>query len=250
MSSKNKKEQQAQFVQHRSLVALTYQTLPVYNSVAFWQCLEQTNMFFEVLVKVFRSCVQRQDAQGSNRVFAVMLQRIKKSCECWAYRQLRRFIARQDELELLVHDLCGDVYEMLYRALIDERRSFWEEHFFYMLSCERNHVLQAFMMREGWRQRKQIQYSRRIPRALVAGYDVLLDIEDESAQRMLVAIEQADILRFVLRLPEPLRHVIVLLFWAEKTQKDVAHILNVSDRTVRNRLREACSRLQVYVEEY
>ncbi|TMD92363.1 MAG: sigma-70 family RNA polymerase sigma factor, partial [Chloroflexi bacterium] len=40
-------------------------------------------------------------------------------------------------------------------------------------------------------------------------------------------------------LPDKLKSVVLLVFWEGKTEKDTARILGISDRTVRNRLRDA-----------
>ena len=73
-----------------------------------------------------------------------------------------------------------------------------------------------------------------------------LAVNDEQAQRALLAVEYADLPRLVLHLPEKLRTVVWLVFWEGRTEKDAARILGVTDRTVRNRLQEALKLLRKF----
>jgi RNA polymerase sigma factor (sigma-70 family) len=75
-----------------------------------------------------------------------------------------------------------------------------------------------------------------------------LEIVDEQAQQALLSVEQHDLPLLILNLPEKLKPVIWLMFWEGRTEKNVAHILGVSDRTVRNRLQKALSLLRTGIE--
>jgi len=64
-------------------------------------------------------------------------------------------------------------------------------------------------------------------------------IEDEDAQKALLAVERSDLPLLILSLPDKLKSVVLLIFWEGRTEKDTARILGITDRTVRNRLRDA-----------
>jgi RNA polymerase sigma factor (sigma-70 family) len=74
------------------------------------------------------------------------------------------------------------------------------------------------------------------------------EIIDEQAQQALLSVEQHDLPLLILNLPDKLKPVIWLIFWEGRTEKNVAHILGVSDRTVRNRLQQALSLLRKGIE--
>jgi DNA-directed RNA polymerase specialized sigma24 family protein len=61
---------------------------------------------------------------------------------------------------------------------------------------------------------------------------------------MLLAIETSDLLRLVLLLPVKLKAVVLLLFWEGRSEKETAQLLDITDRTVRNRRREALNLLR------
>ena len=75
-----------------------------------------------------------------------------------------------------------------------------------------------------------------------------MEIVDEQAQQAFFSVEQRDLPLLILVLPEKLKSVIWLLFWEGRTEKNVAHILGVSDRTVRNRLQKALIMLRTGLE--
>ena len=140
------------------------------------------------------------------------------------------------------------------------KRQFWEENFQHCLAFERKHAYQAFMTREGrWYQDEtDPSVSRRIPRSRLASLDHSLcyadgeawnmEIIDDQAQATLLAVEHQDVPLLVVDLPEKLKSVIWLMFWEGRTEKNVACILGISDRTVRNRLQKALRILRSGIE--
>ncbi len=100
--------------------------------------------------------------------------------------------------------------------------------------------------------------SRRIPRSHIGRLDHPacyahgeaweMEIVDEQAQLALLAVERQDVPLLVVDLPEKLQSVIWLLFWEGRTEKNVASILGISDRTVRNRLQKALRILRSGIE--
>ena len=161
---------------------------------------------------------------------------------------------------MCAHDLYADLCERVIRAIHDSMRLFWEENFQHCLCFERKHVYQAFMTREGrwYHQDAFASGSRRIPRSLISSLDQPVhhadgetwetEIVDVHAQQALLSVEQHDLPLLILNLPEKLKPVIWLMFWEGRTEKNIAHILGVSDRTVRNRLQKALSLLRARME--
>jgi len=248
----------------RVTLADIYKALPAYGSVEFWSSIEEPDLKLavplEVLVRCTRAAIACRDDAGRNRIITVIIRRTQTSNEYWAYRVLGNVRVQPGERSLLVHDLYADLCERLIRALMDTKRQFWEESFQHCLQFERKHVYQTFMTREGrWHNQHEADApTRRIPRKHIESLDqpVLhangemweLDIEDEQAQQALLSVEQNDLALLILHLPEKLKSIIWLIFWEGRTEKDAARILGITDRTVRNRLREALKVLRELLE--
>ncbi len=229
-------------------------SLPDYDSSAFWEVIERSETSLETLVKWFRIACLYEDERGSDRLLTVIVLRTQANNEAWARAILRTLAVAEDVRVALVSDLCADLYECLLRALRDQKKHYWEEHFWHCLRFERQHVYKAFMMREGYWHMPQVKQSTRVPRRLLMRIDepletheqmlTTLDIEDEQAQNALLAMEQQDMLLLVEHLPPKLKGVLLLLFWEGLTEKEVAQLLKITDRTVRNRKREAFTLLR------
>jgi len=247
-------------VKRRAALGNAYRALPEYGSTKFWSMIEEPDLkvalSLEILVKCARVAIARGDDAARNRIIEVIVRRTQASNEYWARHVLNAAYLRPKERSILISDLYADLCEHLIRALMDMKRLFWEENFQHCLLFERKHVFQAFMTREGlWlKQHREGVVGRRIPRMLIASIDQPVlhangefwepDFEDEHAQQAFLSVEQSDLPLLVLHLPEKLRAVILLIFWEGRTEKDTAHILGVTDRTVRNRLSEALKSLR------
>ncbi len=253
-----------QLAARRLTLTKAYQALPVYGSSEFWSVIEEPDLGIaqplEVLVKCSRFALANGDDAGWRRIAEVILRRVQTSNEYWAYHVLGNVRVQPGERSMLVHDLYADLCERLIRALMDTKRQFWEENFQHCLQFERKHVYQAFMTREGrWHNQHEAGApTRRVPRKQIESLDqpVLhangemweLDIEDEQAQQALLSVEQNDLALLILHLPEKLKPIIWLIFWEGRTEKDAAQVLGITDRTVRNRLREALKVLRDLLE--
>ena len=241
-------------VVHDPVCSRCHAVFPIYGTDEFWKIVEDVDTSAEVLVRCLRSAVEDGDEQGRNKIFSTIVRRIQQSNEYWAANVLKMLALAPDERRALLCDLCADLYESLLRALVDRQRPFWEENFLHALQFERRHVYQAFMMREGRWCDREVKQGTRIPRALVTRLDqplpqgngstCVLEIEDERANGMLLAIEASDLLRLVMLLPVKLKAVVLLLYWEGRSEKETAHVLNITDRTVRNRRREALNLLR------
>jgi RNA polymerase sigma factor (sigma-70 family) len=248
----------------RVRLANVYQALPEYGSIEFWRVKEEPNLKaalpLEVLVRCFRLGIALEVDAGRNRIMEMILRRTQSSNEYWSRQVLNRIQLPSDERCMFAHDLYADLCERVIRAIMDSKRRFWEENFQHCLCYERKHVYQAFMTREGrwYNQHANDAVSRRVPHSLIGSLDQPvqhangesweMDIEDERAQQALLSVEQHDLPLLILNLPEKLKPVIWLIFWEGRTEKNVANILGVSDRTIRNRLHKALKLLRTVIE--
>jgi len=253
-----------ELVRRRAILATEFQALPTYGSAAFWRLVEEPQsklaLSLEVLVKCIRVAITHEDSAGKNRIFEMIFRRTQGANEYWSRQVLSRIHLPPEERCMCAHDLYADLCERVIRAIHDSKRLFWEENFQHCLCFERKHVYQAFMTREGrwYNQHANESSTRRIPRSLIGSLDQPvqhadgesweMDIVDEQAQQALLSVEQHDLPLLILNLPEKLKPVIWLIFWEGRTEKYVANILGVSDRTVRNRLQKALKLLRTVVE--
>lgn len=248
----------AEVVRCQTSLAQAYDPSPHNASSAFWEAVECVETPLETLVKYLRSADKRKDIQARTRILAAILERTRALNELWARKALGHVVAPEGERCALVDDLWADLSERMVQALLDPARPFWEENFLHCLRFERRHVYRSFMLREGRWSDLGGQKRMRIPRVMLVSLDHRLqqedgsssafDVEDERAQVMLQAVERHELLHMVLRLPERLQAVILLIFWEDRTEKETARILGISDRTVRNRLREALRLLRDTLE--
>jgi RNA polymerase sigma factor (sigma-70 family) len=260
--SKEKSDRDGEVTRRRSYLAEVYNALPSYGSRPFWSAVEGPDLKaavpLEVLVRCVRSAIFQGDDEGRNRILEVIFQRMHVSNEYWANSILKTVSLQADERKALVSDLYGDLCECVIRAVVDDKRLFWEENFQHCLMYERKHVYRSFMRREGRWSSLDGKRSERVPRMLVESLDqpaqladgdtYELNVEDEKAQKALLAVEQSELPSLVLQLPDRLKPVVLLIFWEGRTEKDTAKILGITDRTVRNRLREALKLLQRELE--
>ena len=253
-----------ELAKRRAIIATQFQTIPTYGSAEFWDRIEESQskmaLPMEVLVKCVRVAISREDNAGKNCIFEMIFRRTQNTNEYWSRHVLGRMHLTSEEQSIYAHDLYADLCECVIRAILDCRRQFWEENFQHCLSFERKHVYQSFMTREGrWlSQHTSDSNTRRIPRSLIASLDQPvryadgekgeMEIVDEQAQQAFFAVEQRDLPLLILDLPEKLKSVIWLLFWEGRTEKNVARILGISDRTVRNRLQKALNLLRADIE--
>jgi Sigma-70, region 4 len=228
--------------------------LPAYGSTAFWRLVEEPgipatmSLSPETLVKYARVALELGDDVGRKRILEVIIRYTASGNEQWVNRVLEKLPLGEDERKALSADLCADLCEAIIRAVTDSKRGFWEENFLHCLKFERKHVYRSFMLREGRWNDVHVQKSDRIPRAMVESLDHSFQksdddiheyIEDEMAAQALLAVEHTDLPHLVLRLPDTLKPVILLIFWEGRTEKETARVLKITDRTVRNRLHHA-----------
>lgn len=246
-------EQAIALARHRMHLAQLYTTLPTYGSTAYWRSVEECDIHralpLEVIVKCIRASVVCGDSVGRKRTFEILFRRIATSNQHWANNVLKARHFAPGEQAVFVNDLYADICECVMRAIIDPNQLFWEENFLHCLSFERRHVYKSFLRQEGHWMYSREKKGDRVPRRLIASIDQPAQrtsakspvplLEDEMARKALLAVEHSDIPRLIVSLPDRLKAVVLLIFWEDKTEKDTARILGVTDRTVRNRLKHA-----------
>jgi RNA polymerase sigma factor (sigma-70 family) len=212
----------------------------------------------EVLVRWCRQAWCAGDRDTHNEVCALLFDRLRLVNRRWAAMAIARSNVHWHDRKVLAEELYADLCERLIHAWRDPARAFWEISFGWCLRFERRHVFKALMVREGWTNTSTGKARpARVPRPLMERLDGPLrqegevrwwacEREDERAMREMLAIEQhALLLQLVAALPVKLRQVMYLRFVLEHKEKEVAALLGVTDRTVRNRIQSAFRMLRV-----
>jgi hypothetical protein len=241
-------------IARRSQLSKVFDEIPPYDAVEFWQVVEQTNFPREVLVKALRSVPTMSNTERiCQRLLSIIVIGIQKKNEAWARHALKGYPYGDWDVQYnLCVDLCADLNEEILREILNPRCHFWEENFGHCLYYKRMHVLRSLMRREGYS--AHLGRGNRVPRSLLFSLDQKFalyndsfcnpfDIEDEKAYAVMHAMESSFLIDIVEELPRRLSSVVMLVFWADKTERDTARLLNVTERTVRNRLHAAISRL-------
>ena len=249
--------------ERRVALARLYRSLPAYGSADFWTLLEGRQeesqaLPLEVLAKVLRDAVAREDKQAQRLLFEVVVARLQTSNEQWVHQMFIGTRLLAGKRDAFAADLYADLCELLLRSLLDAEQRFWEEHFLHCLRFIRKHVYEQFMRREGLWRKLTPGPGYRVPHTLLESleraawrteYKEALDVSDERAERAFLAVEQADIAALLLRLPVHLRTIVWLIFGEDHTTKKVGELLGISDRTVRNRLHAALAQLRRVLED-
>jgi Sigma-70, region 4 len=246
LSSSSGLHSEEALAERRAFLAQTFSSLPRYASPAFWQALRARETPLEVLVRCLRTAVALEDDQGRNEMLEVLFGRTYALNRKWAFFALRRLPILDGERDAAANDLCADLYECLFKAVLDPARPFWEESFLHCVYFEHKHVLKTFLLREGYWKDLQAKQGTRIPRSLIESFDRpatvvregfdLFEIVDENAQRTFETLINDDLLTLVLALPEQFKIVILSKFWDSKTDKEIAQSLGTSVSSVRRRI--------------
>lgn len=250
------------FAERRVALTRLYRSLPAYGSADFWTLLEGCQeegqaLPLEVLARVLRDAVAREDKQARRRIFEVIIARLQISNEQWVYHTLTSTRFHAGERDAFAADLYADLCELLLRSLLDNEQHFWEEHFLHCLRFLRKHVYEQFMRREGHWRKLTPGPGHRVPHTLLESleratwrseFEEVLEVSDERAERAFLAVE-ADVATLLSRLPVHLRTIVWLIFWEDVTTKKVGELLDISERTVRNRLHAALALLRRVLEE-
>lgn len=241
-------------IARRNKLSRVFDEIPPYGAAEFWQVVEQANFPREVLVRALRSVLAMNNTEKiCQRLLSIIVSSLQKKNEAWARHVLRGYPYGDLDVQYnLCVDLCADLNEEILKDILNPRCHFWEENFGHCLYYKRMHVLRSLMRREGYSARPG--RGKRVPRSLLCSLDQQFalyndsfwnpfDVEDEKAYAVMHAMDSSFLMDIVEGLPRRLSSVVMLVFWADKTERDTARLLNVTERTVRNRLQDAIRRL-------
>jgi RNA polymerase sigma factor (sigma-70 family) len=232
--------------------------LPRWGTPALWTRLlahdPQASVSSGALVSYLRLAVQRSETQAMRELFILLLGRIERVNRQWALRAIARTPSLRGELAASARDdLLQDLTLHLWREIALEGDESWEIFFTRALGFAQRHVATAFMERNGYWVASDTQRPSRgtaIPFSrLTARYDADERGGNEWPQLVapedgMVAAELADLRALVERLPRRQRDIIIMRYWLDAQENDIATSLGVSTRAVRGALRRAYAKLR------
>jgi RNA polymerase sigma factor (sigma-70 family) len=236
--------------------------LPRWESPALWSRLRshdpQASVSSGALVSYLRLAMRRGETQAARELFILLLGRIERINRQWAIRAIARTSSLRGELAGGARDdLLQELTLHLWREIAVEDDESWEIFFTRALSYAQRHVATAFMERHGYWVASDTRRPSRgtaIPFSrLAARYDTDERAGDEWPELVapedgMVAAELADLRELVERLPKRQRATIIMRYWLDAQENDIAASLGVSTRAVRGMLKRAYAKLRASYE--
>jgi RNA polymerase sigma factor (sigma-70 family) len=202
----------------------------------------------EERVQQIRAALDNGDRSTAEHHFATLLQDSKASTERW----LRRTIALTPALHnASVYPVCEELRQelafYLWQHIADPTRHemAWEQTYWRALIYAQKHVAFSYMCHAGY------WVSRRTTKQATRGVAEPLDgclMDAADAHDALFAAELADVRTLVMGLPPKERAAVVLRYWQDMREQDIAHALGCTERNVRLLLHQARQRLGTWYE--
>jgi len=183
--------------------------------------------------------------QGRHRLardlFVGLLEEIEASCASWARRCVgRTLVIPGSERERLREELRQELALRLWDEVGLGKKPGWELFFTRALTFAEQHVASSLMQQRGyWPTNDRAEPQRSANRLLIH-----LQLEERADRQaspinLFSSAELADLRELVRRLPVRPRTAIVLRYWQDATEGEIAQALGgVTTRTVRNYLRQ------------
>ncbi len=251
-------EQEDYYAARRAALERHFQELPPADTTEYWQRIEQatkeTSLRLEVLVRCLRERWNAGAHQHAKRIFEYMVKRIQSRTKIWAWGIACQCHTDQSQMH---QDLQQTCYMALWEELADDGPTFLIENFLHAFDRIQRHVAHALMEKAGEWKRSGVETPTRIQQQAMLSLNESVDSEeeltleeilgDQSAQAAFEQAEQSsDILPLLNKLPPHLRMVLYDRVWRGFTEDEIARKHQVTDRTVRNRLKQARTLLRTW----
>jgi RNA polymerase sigma factor (sigma-70 family) len=235
-------------------------SLPRWGSSALWERLRsrdpQASTSSGALVSYLRLAMLRGESQAARDLFVLLLGRVEGINRSWAFQGARRAMDAGGD-PALREDLLQELTLYLWRELARRDDESWEIYFTRALGFAQRHVLTAYMERNGyWRARDVAGPSRGIatPFSRLAARCESDDHDEGEWPRLvapadgMVAAELADLRALVERPPKRQRAVVIMRYWQDARENEIAATLGVTPRAVRAMLTRAYAKLRAAYE--
>lgn len=231
-------------------------SLPPWGSPLLWARLRARGplaVSLGALAHYLRLAVRSGDAARQRDLFTLLLLRIEVGNVRWAERAVRRTPGlRGAEAEAARDDLLQELALRLWAEVGRGANEGWELFFSRALAYAQRHTATAYMEQHGYWRRDGVARSGRVLARLLArlrpdgddAEEVGTPAQPADATDHFSAAELADLRALALALPERERVAVVLRYWQQAPEDEIAAALGVTARSVRNYLRAAHDRLR------
>jgi RNA polymerase sigma factor (sigma-70 family) len=251
----------AQADRARLRLAREIAALPRWGSSALWDRLRshdpQTSASSGALVSYLRTAMRRRDTSAAREIFVLLLGRMERLNREWASRTIARTPSLHAEAATVREDLLQELTLHLWSEMAIGNDESWEIFFTRALSFAQRHIATAFMERSGYWVASGVRAPSRgiaIPFSrLATRFEDDERSSDEWPQLAapedgMVAAELADLRELVSRLPERQRAAVIMRYWQDAQERDIAASLGVTPRAVRAMLARAHAKLRAAYE--
>lgn len=232
----------------RARLARELAAVPPEGSLAFWTHVRSTGegaLSLGAMVVLVRRARARGASETARDLFTLLLERIAGQCISWATRVVGRTPRLWGAASVAVReDLCQELTLYLWERIARGDDPAWERYFQRSLDYAQRHIGTRFMERAGYWVRPGV---RQPERGIADPLSVALsrELAIGGVSDGLAGAELADLRALVLGLPWRERVAVVLRFWQQADEREIAVALGgVTTRTVRNVLRRALPRLR------
>lgn len=250
-------EQGDQYAARRADLERQFQSLPAAGTTEYWRRIEQTAdgiaLPLEVLARCARERIQAGAGDHAARVVERILLLIQTTVQSRVHTTAHRSASGQKHE--LAQEMEQECYMQLWRELRDPEPTFLCEHFMHALKRLMDHVEHSFMESNGFWKRRNVETPNRVPaneqdslnKPIASGEQHTIgdNLSDTAAESEYERVDmETDVEELLTALSPEDREMIRDLYWRDLTQEQVAERLDVTDRTVRNRLERIIKRLR------
>jgi RNA polymerase sigma factor (sigma-70 family) len=200
-------------------------------------------------VRLIRTAFASKDRPTADRQFTALLKGSERSTERWLRHVIMVTPVLHDEASAIpvCEDLRQELALDLWKQITTRNEMAWEHTYWRSLLFAQQHVATRYMRQAGyWVEIGVMRKGRRAFASLVSTVD---QVEGAEAPDMLIAAEVASDMRsVVMQLPPRERAAVVLHYWQGMRDREVAHAMGCTDRTVRTLLHQARKRLGPWYE--
>lgn len=226
--------------------------LPPLGSVALRAAMlseSQYGVSFGAMAHAIRVAARADQMGDAQEVFVALLKRIDGLNRRWVASVLWALPLGASERRERAQDLAQELTLLLWEQIGLRDGEAWELFFQRALAFAQSHVATSYLRRQGLR---ADPHARQAERGLAVVFSQLADDAEDSPLSAVdtasfTRAELADLRALVAYLPERERLAIVMRFWQQAPEAEIALALGgVSTRAVRYTLRRAYERLRVW----
>ncbi|WIG59268.1 MAG: hypothetical protein OJF49_002015 [Ktedonobacterales bacterium] len=247
----------------RARLRAEMERVPPWGSPLLWARLRtrtpEQAVSLGALVECVRLAVRVRDMRSAREVFVLLLERVERGNRRWAAYVVGRTPSLSGTLaEQAREELCQELTLHLWEQIGRQSGEKWALFFLRSLAYAQQDTARAYMRQHGyWGSRRALDRAAALPVLLSAlARDAHGDGEEtrdplatvaarESGEVEFSRAELGDLRALVERLPERERIAVVLRYWQQAPEPEIARALGgVTTRTVRNYLHQAHDRLR------